>query len=95
MIDLLLEKGVVVSYHDPHVPTIVNGAKLESQPLTAGYLGGQDCVIVTTDHDAIDWSLVLQFAPIVIDTRNALGRLSPRTGASGERVVKAGADSQS
>lgn len=87
LIELLLEKGAVVSYHDPHVRVIANGSKLESQPLTAGYLGGQDCVIVTTDHDAIDWSLVLQFAPIVLDTRNVLGRLGPWIGASGQKAL--------
>jgi UDP-N-acetyl-D-glucosamine dehydrogenase len=84
LIELLREKGAAVSYHDPHVPSIVNGSTLESQPLDAGYLNAQDCVIVTTDHDAIDWSLVLQFQPIVVDTRNALGRLTSWTEANGQ-----------
>jgi hypothetical protein len=42
---------------------------------------------VTTDHDAIDWGLVLQFSPIVLDTRNALGRLSSGTRLTGGLVI--------
>jgi len=34
-------------------------------------------VIIVTDHDSIDWSLVLQYTPFVVDTRNVLGRLRP------------------
>jgi UDP-N-acetyl-D-glucosamine dehydrogenase len=89
LIDLLLGKGAAVSYHDPHVPFIANGSRLESQPLDAEYLSAQDCVIVTTDHDVIDWSLVAQFEPIVVDTRNVLRRLSPWTGTNHQPAVEA------
>jgi UDP-N-acetyl-D-glucosamine dehydrogenase len=84
LIELLVEKGAVVSYHDPHVPAIATDPMLESQTLTQRYLGEQDCVIVTTDHDAIDWSLVLEFEPIVIDTRNVLRRLDRSAGSKSE-----------
>jgi UDP-N-acetyl-D-glucosamine dehydrogenase len=83
LIDLLRGKGAAVSYHDPHVPAIANGSTMESQPLDAGYLNAQDCVIVTTDHDAIDWNLVRQFGPIVLDTRNVLRRVSPWASEAG------------
>ncbi|HEX6547449.1 MAG TPA: nucleotide sugar dehydrogenase [Candidatus Dormibacteraeota bacterium] len=76
IIELLQDRGAVVSYHDPYVPMLESPA-LQSNPLSAEFLAAQDCAIVTTDHDAIDWGLVLQFSPIVLDTRNALGRLSP------------------
>ncbi|MHB8589548.1 MAG: nucleotide sugar dehydrogenase [Candidatus Dormibacteraceae bacterium] len=89
LIELLIEKGAVVSYHDPHVRVIESGPKLESQPLDARYLSAQDCVIVTTDHDAIDWSLVLQFGSIVLDTRNVLGRLRPWIGTRDESPLGA------
>jgi UDP-N-acetyl-D-glucosamine dehydrogenase len=93
LIELLMGKGAAVSYHDPHVPSISNGSRLESQPLDAGYLNAQDCVIVTTDHDAIDWSLVLQYEPIVLDTRNVLGRLGAWTDAGQPARLKAGSRS--
>ena len=92
LIDLLVAKGAVVSYHDPHVRALTTGPHLESQALDARYLNAQDCVIITTDHDAIDWSLVLQFAPIVLDTRNVLGRLGPWIGTREKNALEAPSD---
>jgi UDP-N-acetyl-D-glucosamine dehydrogenase len=83
--ELLIEGGAVVSYLDPHVPVFrVGGEELSSAASLAEFLGAQDCVIVVTDHDATDWSLVLQYSPIVIDTRNAMGNL--RAGPHAERA---------
>jgi UDP-N-acetyl-D-glucosamine dehydrogenase len=86
LMELLQERGAVVSYHDPHVPAL-EALDLRSNPLTGEFLAAQDCAVVTTDHDAIDWGLVLQFSPIVLDTRNALGRLSSATRLSGGLVI--------
>ncbi len=78
IVELLRKEGAVVSYHDPHVPSFtVDGQELRSEGSLRKFLASQDCAIVVADHDAIDWTLVLQFAPMVIDTRNVLGRLSP------------------
>jgi UDP-N-acetyl-D-glucosamine dehydrogenase len=60
------------------VPSLeVEGIELRSMPLSGDYLSAQDCLLVVADHDAIDWTLVLQYAPMVVDTRNVLGRLAP------------------
>ena len=78
IVQLLMEEGAAVSYFDPHVPTFsVSERTLVSAPALASFLSEQDCIIVAADHDAIDWTLVLRFAPIVVDTRNAIGRLKP------------------
>jgi UDP-N-acetyl-D-glucosamine dehydrogenase len=62
-----------VSYHDPWVARLaVNGLNLESQPLSRESLQTADCVVITTDHTAIDWELVGANARLVVDTRNAL-----------------------
>jgi UDP-N-acetyl-D-glucosamine dehydrogenase len=63
-----------VSYHDPHVPRIrqPEGGALESIPLTAETLRAADCVLVLTDHSAIDWAWVRREARLIVDTRNAL-----------------------
>jgi UDP-N-acetyl-D-glucosamine dehydrogenase len=77
IVELLRAQGAVVTYHDPHVPTLEpEGIDLRSIPLTDAYLSAQDCLLVVTDHDSIDWTLVLQYAPLVLDTRNVLGRLA-------------------
>jgi UDP-N-acetyl-D-glucosamine dehydrogenase len=78
IIELLLEQGATVTYFDPHVVSLtVSGHELRSQRVLRNFLAGQDCAVVVADHDAIDWTLVLQYAPMIIDTRNVLGRLAP------------------
>jgi UDP-N-acetyl-D-glucosamine dehydrogenase len=78
IIELLLDQGAMVAYHDPHVPSLtVDGRQLRSERVLGNFLASQDCAIVVADHDAIDWTMVLQYSPKIIDTRNVLGRLSP------------------
>jgi UDP-N-acetyl-D-glucosamine dehydrogenase len=80
LMELLIASGAQVTYHDPHVPTLsVKGRELRSEALTPRYLGTQDCTVIVADHDSIDWMLVLQYAPTVLDTRNVLGRLRPES----------------
>jgi UDP-N-acetyl-D-glucosamine dehydrogenase len=77
LLDLLVAEGASVSYHDPHVPALNSHFNLESQALNDEYLAAQDCAIIATDHDAIDWGLVIKYSENVLDTRNALGKLRP------------------
>ena len=75
IMELLEKRGAVVSYHDPYVPEITlpnPGAKLQSVPLTDEALTSVDCVIIATDHSAIDYQLVADQAPLIVDTRNVL-----------------------
>ncbi|MBI4339132.1 MAG: nucleotide sugar dehydrogenase [Chloroflexi bacterium] len=73
VVELLLERGARVAYHDPHVPTIEIASRyLESVALTRETLQSTDLAIVTTDHTAVDYRLVAAHAPLVYDTRNAL-----------------------
>ena len=46
--------------------------QLSSEQLTAEYLAKQDCVVVVTDHSAVDYKLVAEHSPLVVDTRNAM-----------------------
>jgi len=75
IMELLEKRGAVVSYHDPYVPEITlpnPGAKLQSVPLTDEALSSADCVIIATDHSAIDYRLVADQDPLIVDTRNVL-----------------------
>ncbi len=77
VIELLLKEGAVVSYFDPHVPSVrVNGHELHSERSLDDFLVVQEAAVIVTDHDSIDWIKVLEFAPIIVDTRNVMGRLS-------------------
>lgn len=87
VIELLRAKGAVVEYHDPFVPRAPagHGLDLESVALTPERVKASDAVVILTDHDAVDYALVVEHAPLVVDTRNATARVP------GERsnVVKA------
>jgi UDP-N-acetyl-D-glucosamine dehydrogenase len=92
ILDLLTNKGVVVSYHDPYVPEIVAdghtpaGAVGVSVPFTDAALSAADAVMVVTDHSSIDYDRVCNHAHLVIDTRNACAR---HEAAHPERAVVA------
>lgn len=77
IIDELLKRGAVISYHDPHIPVMKRSRhypdmpELESLDLTPETLGGQDAVLILTDHDAVDYDHVVKHGTLVVDTRNA------------------------
>jgi len=71
---LLMEKGAAVRYHDPQVPQLrlPDGQCLHSQNLDAAELAAADCVVVITDHSAIDWQQVADHSALVVDTRHVV-----------------------
>lgn len=91
VIQLLLEKGAEVEYHDPHVPVVrEDGITRESVPFNEETVGRYDCVVITTDHQAVDYGLLESPSVLVVDTRNAMGgRRGPNvvglSGSSRER----------
>jgi len=87
IIELLRREGADVSYHDPLVPSIaVEQHNFASSPLTADYLSSQDAILIVADHDAIDWSLILPHAPIVVDTRNVLAKVVSSANPEAARI---------
>ena len=71
LIALLEKAGANVAYHDPHVPSLVeNGLTLESVPLEPT---AYDCVVVVTNHSAIDYDKLVADSKLVVDLRNATG----------------------
>ena len=86
VIHRLVDAGASVSYHDPLIPvtpsmrTWSELPRLESEPLTAELLAAQDAVVLITDHSRVDYALVVEHAPLVVDTRGVL---------RGDNVVRA------
>jgi UDP-N-acetyl-D-glucosamine dehydrogenase len=75
IIRLLEQQGAEVAYHDPHVPGFrEDGHEYRSVPLSRDTLESADCVMVVTDHAAIDFHLVKRHARLAVDTRRALPR---------------------
>ena len=73
IIRLLEGQGARVSYHDPHVPCFAeDGHDYRSVALTPETVSAADCVMVVTDHSAIDYAMIKRRAKLVVDTRNAM-----------------------
>jgi len=71
--ELLMEKEANVVYHDAFVPTFkVAGQQLSSVALTEAEIESADAVMVVTNHDNVDYDLVVRSAKLILDTRNAL-----------------------
>ena len=83
--------GATLEYHDPHVASISNLRKhpdlrLHSVALTEQTLKAVDLVIIATDHDAIDWTLIGRAASLIVDTRNVMERVADSVSAT---IIKA------
>jgi UDP-N-acetyl-D-glucosamine dehydrogenase len=91
LLDLIEKGGAVVDYHDPYLKEIprtrlyAKMAGRRSIELSVDNLSASDAVVISADHDAIDWKHVVKHSRIVVDTRNVCAR----TGASASNVVKA------
>ena len=85
VISLLAEKGADISYHDPHVRECeIGGVTYKNVDLTAEVLGASDLVVILTDHESVDYSLVAEHASRIFDTRNAM----KGTDGVGEKLTK-------
>jgi UDP-N-acetyl-D-glucosamine dehydrogenase len=91
LIELIEKRGASVDYHDPFIARIprtrahpeLSGRR--SQALSADAVAAYDAVLISTDHDAIDWGGLVAAAKLVIDTRN----VCERQGVGAPHVVKA------
>ena len=73
ILELLHGSGAEVVYHDPHVPYLP-GWGLASIELTPEAIEQADCVVIVTDHDAVNLRRVVDSASRVVDLRNAVRR---------------------
>jgi UDP-N-acetyl-D-glucosamine dehydrogenase len=75
VLSILAERGADVSFHDPLVEeTTVNHLATRSVELSPGLLESQDLAIVFIPQTGIDWTALVQNAPLVFDCCNALPR---------------------
>ena len=85
---LLSQKGAVLSYNDPFVPSMrLNGEVLRSLELSSQSIAKHDCLIILTDHTIYDFKAIIASAKLVIDTRNA----TKGFGEFKDRIIKLGA----
>jgi UDP-N-acetyl-D-glucosamine dehydrogenase len=85
---LLSDKGAILSYNDPLVPSLrLNGEVMKSVDVTAASVESQDCVVILTDHGIYDFRKIVGAAKLVIDTRNATKDLAEFK----DKIIKLGA----
>lgn len=91
LIEAIEGRGAYCDFHDPHIAAIpptrehASLAGRTSTPLTAEAIASYDAVLISTDHDAVDYALLQANARLVVDTRNVFARL----GLPMDRVIKA------
>jgi UDP-N-acetyl-D-glucosamine dehydrogenase len=85
---LLADKGAILSYNDPLVPTLrLGGSMLKSIDAAPAEIAKHDCVIILTDHSTYDIDEIVEAAKLVVDTRNATKNLHGYK----DRIIKLGA----
>ena len=62
-------------------------ASQRGAPRRVDDLARHDCVVILTNHSSFDYSAVVASAPLIVDSRNALGA------AVGDHVFRLGAPS--
>jgi UDP-N-acetyl-D-glucosamine dehydrogenase len=73
IIELLREKGAIVSYNDPFFPTVGHGRHYDLNMTSTSLddLGQFDAVLIVTDHSSYDYPAIVKASQLVVDTRNA------------------------
>ena len=86
VMEILRDRGALLDYCDPNVPVFPKMREhhfdLRSVALTPETLASYDCVVLLTDHSDFDYRMILDHAPLVVDTRG-------KYRAAHEKVVKA------
>lgn len=91
LIELIEERGGATCYFDPHVPEIPPTREYgafrgrRSVMLDEETVKGVDAVLISTDHDSVDYESLARWAPLIVDTRNVFHR----KGVSAPHIVKA------
>jgi UDP-N-acetyl-D-glucosamine dehydrogenase len=85
VIHLLQQKGAIVQYHDPFIPHFKHdGWEMESVRDLMPAVRAADVVVIVTNHSGYDYAAILKDSSLIVDTRNALGKL----GGGDSKVVR-------
>lgn len=91
LMDMMLESGADVDFLDPHIdrippmrefPHLLDRASVQLSDIGEGQY---DAILISTDHDAIDYEGLIRLKAPIVDTRNAIAS----RGLSMELVTKA------
>lgn len=93
VIELLIQSGANVKYHDPYVSSFKVGGNaflrdsvsIGWAELTSENLSCADCVVVLTGHSSLDYGWVVGHSQLLVDTVNVTGEIINK-----ENVVRLG-----
>jgi UDP-N-acetyl-D-glucosamine dehydrogenase len=80
LIEIIEERGGHADYHDPFVSEIPSTREYMDEKTVKSY----DAILVSTDHDGVDYASLARWAPLIVDTRNIFTKL----GLGAEHIVK-------
>jgi len=73
LMELLTHKGAEIQYSDPHIPVFPTIRKysfdLSSVNLTSKNIAKYDLLLLVTNHDNFDYSMIQKHAKVIVDTR--------------------------
>jgi UDP-N-acetyl-D-glucosamine dehydrogenase len=82
----LKDRGAEVSYYDPYVPVV---RPTREHPQWTGtrsvgwskeVVSSYDLVLIATNHASVDYAQLAEWAPCIVDTRNAMLNVATRSG---------------
>lgn len=91
LMEIIHERGGSADYHDPFVAEIPATREYMalkgriSVDLSQERVASYDAVLISTDHDKVDYAALAAWSPLIIDTRNIFAR----RGLLAEHIVKA------
>ena len=86
LLNLLKERGADVAYYDPYVPVIrptrehPHWTGLRSVNWDRPTVEGFDIVIIATNHQAVNYQELADWAACIVDTRNAMASVHTKPG---------------
>ena len=73
---LLSGMGAGITFSDPHVAELRAGSLALDRSDLIRSASEADIAVILADHDGVDYDRLLEVAPLILDTRNALGGTS-------------------
>jgi UDP-N-acetyl-D-glucosamine dehydrogenase len=87
VMELLTQEGAQVDYNDPYIPFIKPRRKYKQfvgkKSVKLENVGLYDMVVILTDHSSYDFEKIVVQSKIIVDTRNACGKIKS------EKIIKA------
>jgi len=91
LMDYFATVGSEVDYYDPYVPAVPKTREhaqwegKKSIEWTKEMISSYDVVVISTDHKSIDYAELAEWANLIVDSRNAMGR----EGIQADHIFKA------